>query len=122
MTTRTQTENLQRRATDRAATGVAALQDALLRLTRPLTVVEIDGQPGFTADGNRAEPFLAWVPALEPGRLGDPDFLTRHGVRYAYAAGAMANGIASEALVCAMARAGFLAFFGSAGLSVPRVP
>ena len=53
--------------------------------------------------------------------LGDPAFLREHGVRYAYATGAMANGIASEALVEAGARAGLLSFFGAAGLPPVRV-
>ncbi len=42
-------------------------------------------------------------------------------MRYAYATGAMANGIASEALVSAGAQAGLLSFFGAAGLSPARV-
>lgn len=63
----------------------------------------------------------ALAPALLPERLGDPEFRREHGVRYAYATGAMANGIASEALVEAGARAGLLSFFGSAGLPPSRV-
>ena len=53
--------------------------------------------------------------------LGDSSFRHDHGLRYAYVAGAMANGIASEALVIAMARGGMLGFFGAAGLSPVRV-
>ncbi len=53
--------------------------------------------------------------------LGDPEFLREHGVRYAYATGAMANAIASEALVEAGAKAGLLSFFGAAGLPPTRV-
>jgi PfaD family protein len=41
-------------------------------------------------------------------------------LRFAYVAGAMANGIGSVAIVEAMARAGMLAFFGAAGLA-PKV-
>jgi trans-AT polyketide synthase/acyltransferase/oxidoreductase domain-containing protein len=63
----------------------------------------------------------AVVPALLPERLGDPEFLRAHGVRYAYATGAMANGIASVELVEAGAKAGVLSFFGAAGLSLERV-
>ncbi len=63
----------------------------------------------------------ASAPALMPERLGDPEFLREHGVRYAYATGAMANGIASEALVEAGAKAGLLSFFGAAGLPPARV-
>lgn len=63
----------------------------------------------------------AGAPVLMPEQLGDPEFRREHGVRYAYATGAMANGIASEALVEAGAKAGLLSFFGSAGLSLDRV-
>lgn len=63
----------------------------------------------------------ATAPALRPEDLGDASFLREHGVRYAYATGAMANGIASVELVEAGARAGLLSFFGSAGLPPERV-
>lgn len=53
--------------------------------------------------------------------LGDPSFCLDHGLRYPYVAGAMANGIASEELVIAMANAGMLGIFGAAGLDVSRV-
>ncbi|MDE2144165.1 MAG: PfaD family polyunsaturated fatty acid/polyketide biosynthesis protein, partial [Elusimicrobia bacterium] len=63
----------------------------------------------------------AFAPALLPEGLGDPSFLREHGVRYAYATGSMANGIASVELVEAGAKAGLLSFFGSAGLGPERV-
>ncbi|MEQ2009799.1 MAG: nitronate monooxygenase, partial [Limisphaerales bacterium] len=53
--------------------------------------------------------------------LGDAGFRRDHGLRYAYVAGAMANGIASVELVEAMARGGMLGFFGAAGLGKDRV-
>ncbi len=53
--------------------------------------------------------------------LGDATFRRDHGLRYAYVAGAMANGIASVELVEAMARGGMLGFFGAAGLGPERV-
>src|SRR5262249_50132936 len=61
------------------------------------------------------------VPAIKPGDLGDPAFRADHRLRYAYLCGAMANGIGSVEIVEAMARAGMLAFFGAAGLSLPRI-
>jgi PfaD family protein len=42
-------------------------------------------------------------------------------LRYAYVAGAMANGIGSAEIVEAMGRAGMLAFFGAAGLPLTKV-
>lgn len=68
-----------------------------------------------------AVPIRALVPALTPDRLGDASFCATYGTRVAYAAGAMANGIASTAIVIAMARAGMIGFFGSAGLPTARI-
>ena len=61
------------------------------------------------------------VPPTSLRYLGDPTFCEHYGVQYSYMAGAMANGIASEELVIALAKQGFLAIFGSAGLSLDRV-
>ncbi|WP_027360459.1 PfaD family polyunsaturated fatty acid/polyketide biosynthesis protein [Desulforegula conservatrix] len=64
---------------------------------------------------------LAWVPPLPPESLGDPDFKKKHGVKYAYVAGAMAGGITSVEMVREMGKAGMLGFFGSAGLSIEAI-
>ncbi len=76
-----------------------------------------NGMPGSAG----SYPCLGVLPALYPEWLGDRGFLEAHGVRFPYATGAMARGIASEALVIAIARAGMLGFFGAGGLSLPRV-
>jgi PfaD family protein len=81
----------------------ADLRSALLDIKRP---VRVGG---------------AEAPEIAPENLGDPAFRREHRVRYAYATGAMANGIASVELVEAGARAGLLSFFGAAGLSLDRV-
>lgn len=47
--------------------------------------------------------------------LGSAAFRRDHGVRLAYAAGAMAKGIASPELVIRMARAGLLSWYGAGG-------
>lgn len=60
-------------------------------------------------------------PALKPENLGDASFRRDHRLRYAYVAGAMANGIASTRLVAAMANAGMLSFFGAAGLDLEKI-
>ena len=67
------------------------------------------------------EPVTAFVPACPLERLGSTPFLTDHRLRYAYVAGAMANGIASVRLVEAIAQSGMLGFFGAAGLSLDEV-
>lgn len=103
-----------------------AIQD----FTRPVYVV--DGPAGLSvtsvgeircptvsdADGL---PLRAVALPLEPSALGDPAFRAAHGVRYAYVAGAMANGIASVELVVAMAEAGMVGFFGAAGLELAEI-
>src|SRR5438552_17061548 len=61
------------------------------------------------------------VPACRLEDLGDASFRADHGLRYAYVAGAMANGIGSANIVEALSRAGMLGFFGAAGLSPQRV-
>jgi PfaD family protein len=53
--------------------------------------------------------------------LGSAGFKKAFGIRYAYMAGSMANGIASEELVIAMGQQGFLSSFGAAGLPVERI-
>lgn len=63
----------------------------------------------------------AWLPGLYPEWLGDRSFLETHGTRFGYVSGAMANGIATTEMVIAMAKAGFLGFFGAAGLDFERV-
>lgn len=88
-------------------------------------MISISAEPDLTAalrDLKHAVTVgAATAPALAPEALGDPEFRREHRVRYAYATGAMANGIASEALVEAGARAGLLSFFGAAGLGPDRV-
>lgn len=66
-------------------------------------------------------PLLATLPPLYPEWLGDRSFGEVHGVRFPYASGAMANGIATTDIVIAMAEAGCLGFFGAAGLAPQRV-
>lgn len=61
------------------------------------------------------------LPPLYPEWLGDRAFSAAHGVRFPYVAGEMANGIATTAMVTALARAELLGFFGAAGLRVERV-
>ncbi len=66
-------------------------------------------------------PAIAALPPLYPEWLGDRTFLEVQRVRFPYVAGAMANGIATTALVIALGRAGMLGFFGAAGLAPSRV-
>jgi trans-AT polyketide synthase, acyltransferase and oxidoreductase domains len=58
---------------------------------------------------------------IDPTRLGDSGFRSDYRVKYAYTTGSMYKGIASEALVIAMARAGLIGYFGTGGLTFDRV-
>ncbi|MFF7388047.1 ACP S-malonyltransferase [Streptomyces scabiei] len=53
--------------------------------------------------------------------LGSDAFRRDYGVRLAYAAGGMRQGVSSVALVSRMARAGLLAYFGASGLTAADV-
>ena len=83
--------------------------------------VGVEGTTVPSANGHQSYPFIAALPPIYPEWLGDRSFGETHGVRYPYVTGAMANGIASEQLVIAMAQAHMLGFFGAAGLSPARV-
>jgi len=66
-------------------------------------------------------PLIAMLPPLYPEWLGCRSFTETHKLRFPYVSGAMANGIATTKMVIAMAQAGFLGFFGSAGLQKQQV-
>ncbi|MFH1418136.1 MAG: PfaD family polyunsaturated fatty acid/polyketide biosynthesis protein [Planctomycetota bacterium] len=112
--------------------GDKAMSRALSAVTRNVYIVDREGEIGIglggravlgadTAGVARSYPLRAFAPALHPSQLGDPAFRNAHGVKYAYVAGAMANGISSEELVETMSAAGMIGFFGAAGLSLDRI-
>lgn len=74
----------------------------------------------FSTEGPGLE-VEAMVAPMTASQLGDPSFREDYQLKYAYKTGAMANGIASEALVTAIGKAGFLGSFGAAGLVPDRV-
>jgi trans-AT polyketide synthase, acyltransferase and oxidoreductase domains len=67
------------------------------------------------------EALIGVLPPVYPEWLGDRSFASAHGCRFPYVVGEMARGIASADMVIAAAPAGLMAFFGSAGLSIPDV-
>jgi trans-AT polyketide synthase/acyltransferase/oxidoreductase domain-containing protein len=115
---------------ERLAVETASMQEALRGIGHPLHVVDAGKTQALVLGGeatiggeqsDKALPLLGTAPAVSLSDLGDPSFCDDHKIRYAYVAGAMANGIASVELVVAMAKAGCLGFFGSAGLPPERV-
>ncbi len=100
--------------------AITELGACLRRYREPVFVLKSDSIPA--PDGHH--PGLqgyAYAPPLHPESLGDAAFRAHHGVRYNLYSGSMANGIASESVVEAMAKAGMLGFFGAAGLPPARV-
>ena len=119
------------------AAGIPGIHTALMTLSRPAYIVDMNGtiggagggmallgdQPPPAASPNQAwYPVLASAPALLPDQLGDRGFKQRHGLSHAYVAGAMANGIASTAMVKTMAQNGMLGYFrGRRAFHCPRL-
>lgn len=102
-----------------------SLPAAIARVREPVHVLRAPhaGPVGISYGATPRIPYewLGTLPALYPEWLGDRSFSEVHGTRFPYVTGAMANGIASTDIVKAMARAGMLGFFGSAGLTLPRI-
>ncbi|MEL6931148.1 MAG: PfaD family polyunsaturated fatty acid/polyketide biosynthesis protein [Cyanobacteria bacterium J06600_6] len=106
------------------------IKTKLLNLAKPCYFIRRQGQIGVTNDGelvdqdnhntSKLETLTAIAP-LVPQQLGERNFLNSHQVKYAYAAGSMANGIASEELVIALGKEHVLSSFGAAGLLPPRI-
>ena len=108
-------------------TSEQRLRRAILGVNRPLFVLNSSGKLAFAQEGtitigdkkpsgSGALPLMGYAPPLHPSDLGDPGFKETHNLRYAYVAGAMANGITSVEMVEAAGRNGMVGFFGAAGL------
>jgi trans-AT polyketide synthase, acyltransferase and oxidoreductase domains len=102
------------------------IRKGLLDLEQPVWVVDVQGKTGVALGGKAGSDgqglhVIGMAPALPIKGLGDQDFCKTYGTPYAYYTGAMASGIASEALVIAMGKDGFLSSFGAGGLSPARV-
>lgn len=87
---------------------------------------DFQGRVGISNSGElvsegRGLQVLAIASPMAAHQLGDPNFREKYQLKYAYKTGAMANGIASEALVIAMGKAKLLGSYGAAGLVPDRV-
>jgi trans-AT polyketide synthase, acyltransferase and oxidoreductase domains len=100
----------------------AGIQARLLTLESPCYLVNVEGQVGVTHSIPQGSlKTLATLPPLGLQQLGDPTFLAFHSVKYAYATGAMAGGIASADLVIALGKENVLSSFGAGGLPPARL-
>ena len=103
------------------------IRNRLLALDRPVFAVWEDNQLVFTNDGELGSPngqtpnLAGWLPPLPVEVLGDASFRATYHVKAAYYAGGMANAIANEKMVIALAKAGLMGSFGSGGLSLDRL-
>jgi trans-AT polyketide synthase, acyltransferase and oxidoreductase domains len=105
------------------------IQKKLNNIEQPCYIVRQNGKIGVTHEGllqesvntNQSAEILTAIPPIHAQQLGDPEFRAAHNVRYAYLAGAMANGIASEKMVIALGQAGIMASFGAGGLVPDRI-
>ncbi|MGB8212454.1 MAG: PfaD family polyunsaturated fatty acid/polyketide biosynthesis protein [Anaerolineales bacterium] len=105
---------------------VETVRSALLELDKPIWVIEEQGNIGLVTGGkpslaDAGPNVLGLAPALRMDMLGDPTFCTTYGTRHAYYAGSMASGIASEELVIALGKAGWMGSFGAGGVSPTRI-
>ena len=56
-----------------------------------------------------------------PGAFGSSEFRADYGVRYAYAAGGICDGVASKEMVVAMGRAGLIGYLGAGGMELAEL-
>ncbi|MBH8574203.1 PfaD family polyunsaturated fatty acid/polyketide biosynthesis protein [Nostocaceae cyanobacterium CENA369] len=107
-----------------------AIKEKLKVLDKPCYILKVAGKIGVTNEGylypveNGTTVQLELLASIAPiciQQLGDPNFLSFHGVKYAYVTGAMAGGIASEEMVIALGQEKILSSFGAGGLPPERL-
>lgn len=109
------------------SSNAADIKRCLMNFDKPLFAVNEKSGLGFTNHGELGSPngrlpnLAGWLTAMPVAMLGDPGFRSTYLVKAAYYAGGMANAIASEEMVIALAREGLLGSFGSGGLSPERL-
>lgn len=106
------------------------IKEKLLALDKPCYIVKVAGKIGVTNDGylypnengtTAQVDLLTSIAPISIKQLGDPNFLSFHGVKYAYVTGAMAGAIASEEMVIALGKEKILSSFGAGGLTPERL-
>ncbi|MBM3137180.1 MAG: PfaD family polyunsaturated fatty acid/polyketide biosynthesis protein [Chloroflexi bacterium] len=108
-------------------TDLVGIRKSIMAFEKPLFAVKTPGGLEFTNSGELASPngkpsnLAGWLPPMPALALGDPMFCSTYKLKAAYYAGGMANAIASEAMVIALAKEGLLGSFGSGGLSPDRL-
>ncbi len=113
---------------DQVAISEEEIRNKFLNLSQSIYIVQTQKGPGVCLFEDLADQhsgtemsLLADVMPVKVEQFGDPEFIKSHGLKMSYMTGAMANGIASEDLVIAAGKAGFLGSFGAAGLIPSRI-
>src|SRR5262245_3265920 len=75
-----------------AGGGVTAAELAAVQRVRDARRIVRDRSGAISIDGDGD--LVGWLPPLYPEWLGDRSFAEAHGIRFPYATGSMANGIA----------------------------
>ena len=116
--------------------GDHAIKAAIADIAHPVYLVNKDDCLAVAKDGtatigdvilssrsatSSGFPLYAYAPSILPENLGDPYFKKSYHLRYAYIAGAMANGITSVEMVEEAGRGGMIGFFGAAGLTLDEI-
>jgi len=95
-------------------------QSILKEIAFPFKIEIKEGKIGFNVVQNSAESRstkgITEIPAFPIEMFGDTGFRKTYGVRCAFYAGSMANGIASAEMVIALGKAGLMGSFGAAGI------
>lgn len=112
-----------------AGGDIKGVRAALERVRDPCALIRSDGDliavplstDGQMPAGAPQGDLVAVLPPLYPEWLGDRAFGAAHGARFPYVVGEMARGIATPRMVIEGVRAGCMAFYGSAGLSLPEI-
>lgn len=112
-------------AIESRAFEAARVLESIERFREPACVVrdESRGRLGVVLDGpgrsswqGHGHTLVALLPPTYPEWLGGRSFCEAHRARFPYVVGEMANGLTTTRMVVCAARAGFLGFFGAAGL------
>jgi len=112
---------------DQLSPDMVGIKKCLMDFNKPSFAIYEKGEIRFTNNGELASPngklanLAGWLPPMPVSMLGDPAFCSTYLVKAAYYAGGMANAIASEEMVIALAREGLMGSFGSGGLSAERL-
>ena len=100
------------------------LQDSFYVIKDKKNISLVNRKDGFVEseiNKNNQNSCLGIIPSITPESFGNQDFKKEYNLKYAYMAGSMANEISGIDMVIAFAKQGFLASYGSGGVSAKKV-